>query len=80
MAHEPIVSRLQVNLSWKAWLKTLFIHPSVTEAAKDNMKEVRKMKQRLQEAKGKTSCKSPFSWKSYHPPQRYLCKAGCYRY
>lgn len=32
----PIVSRLKLNLAWMAWLKPLFIHPSVTAGARDN--------------------------------------------
>ena len=51
MASEPIVSRLAVNLSWKAWLKAFFIHPTVTASASDSMKLVRKARRDLQAAK-----------------------------
>lgn len=44
---EPIVTPLVDRLSWTAWLKPFFIHPSVTAGAKKNMKNVRAVQEQL---------------------------------
>ena len=46
----PIVSRLQVNLGWKAWFKPFFIHPSATVGAANNMEAVALVKKNKQKA------------------------------
>ncbi len=65
MSNEPIVTPLVDRLSWSAWLKPFFIHPSVTAGGKKDMNIVRAARKDLaeahQEAKERTTIHSAFA-------------------
>ena len=63
MASTPIVSRLEVNVGWKAWFKTFFIHPTVTAGAAENMAYVAAEKEYLQEVKQRKLAENEFKEK-----------------